>query len=171
MDTAIRPEAPTDAAQVHDVVRSAFGRDDEAILVASLRSLPGVLSFVAVAGPRVIGHVMFSPIMLPCAESPAAARGLAPVAVVPDLRRQGVGSGLIRFGLAELERNGVDVVFVLGDPDFYGRFGFVPAHAVGLRSRWGGQDGAFLVLELAEGALGGCRGTVEYLPVFDEFVG
>jgi putative acetyltransferase len=88
--------------------------------------------------------------------------------VSPAWQRRGVGSALVRAGLDACRRASQRVVVVLGDPRYYGRFGFEPAAARGLR--YGAQaTDAFQVLELEPGALGGVRGQVEYLPPFDEF--
>jgi putative acetyltransferase len=85
----IREERAFDAAQVRDVVSAAFGRKTEATLVEQLRAEDGVFAFVALEGPEVVGHIMFSPVTFSPTENrdpPAKpfGMGLAPLAVRPD---------------------------------------------------------------------------------------
>jgi putative acetyltransferase len=164
----IRPEAQEDWAAVEAVTCAAFRQDAEATLVAKLRSCPDVLSLVAIAEGAVVGHVMFSPVTLPGVDAAPVIRGLAPVAVLPELQCHGIGTRLIAAGLDELRRKGIEVVVVLGHSTYYPRFGFRPGSAVGVRCKWGEDTDSFQVLELVPGAAGRCRGMVEYLPVFDD---
>ena len=99
--------------------------------------------------------------------TPSSTMGMAPVAVLPKHQRRGVGSRLIWAGL-ELCRPIDPVVFVLGDPAYYTRFGFRSAPERGLRFRSSEFDAAFMVIELSPDALAGRTGMVEYLPPFDE---
>lgn len=94
--------------------------------------------------------------------------GLAPVAVLPDYQRQGIGSLLIGQGLKECARLGCKAVVVLGDPEYYSRFGLTPAQEKGLRCEYTVPDEAFMVLELKSGALEGCVGTVKYRSEFNQ---
>jgi putative acetyltransferase len=91
-----------------------------------------VLSLVAEYHGGVIGHVLFTAAHVEPAATGVTARILAPLAVDPRHQGRGVGSALVRTGLADLDGAGVDLVFVLGDPAYYGRFGFVPATPAGL---------------------------------------
>jgi putative acetyltransferase len=161
----IRREAAADFERVRAVVQEAFGRDDEALLVTRLRRSEGVLSLVAVEGGIVVGHAMFSPVTV--GRHAVVARGLAPVAVAVAHQRRGVGTRLIEHGIAALRNEGVALVVVLGHPDYYARFGFVPAAPLGLHCKWGRQEGAFRVRELVAGSLTKVRGRVEYLATFD----
>jgi putative acetyltransferase len=94
--------------------------------------------------------------------------GLGPVAVLPEYHRQGIGSRLIDVGLQRCRRAGHGVVFVLGHPDYYPRFGFRPASADGFFYKKHEFDPYFFVLELEPGAIGELSGEVRYLPPFDE---
>jgi putative acetyltransferase len=175
-EIVVRHETGADWPAVEGVVRQAFGRADEARLVAALRGGGGVLSLVAVVEGRIVGQAMFSPVSLRGAERTAGAgptaappaRGLAPIAVAREWQRRGVGARLVREGLTVLRREGVGVVVVLGDPGYYARFGFVAGAHHGLRCKWGGDEGAFQVLELIDGAAAGYRGMVDYPAAFDE---
>ena len=97
--------------------------------------------------------------------------GLAPVSVLPDRQRQGIGSALVDRGLELLRERGCPFVAVLGDPHFYPRFGFERASAHGLTCRWEGvSDEAFMVLILDVAAMQGVSGLVEFRAEFDEAV-
>ena len=163
----IRPETPADHDAVDRVHRQAFGQPDEADLVEQLRreAHPHV-SLVAEADGTVVGHIFFSPVEIPSAGRSVAAMGLAPMAVLPEWQRQGIGAQLVREGLAACRRRDVDAVVVLGHPDYYPRFGFRPAAAFGLRSTYDGPTEAFMALELTEGALRAAEGAVTYHPSF-----
>jgi putative acetyltransferase len=121
---------------------------------------------VAVDGEQVVGHILFTAVTVE-PEVPAwTALGLAPMAVLPQYQRQGVGSQLVRAGLAECLRQGHTVVVVLGHPAYYPRFGFVPAAAKGLRCEYPVPDEVFMVAELMPEALAGRTGLVKYRPEF-----
>lgn len=161
----IRPETLDDAPAVRRVNEVAFGHPDEADLVDRLRDRAGsYLAFVAVDEDEVIGHIAFTPVTVDPPGPAFSALGLAPMAVVPGRQRGGVGSALVREGLAACRAAGVDAVFVLGHPDYYPRFGFEPAAARGIGNEYGAPAEAFMVLELAADALSGVTGTARYDP-------
>jgi len=151
---------------VHRVNEHAFGGPDEAQLVDALRAAaePNI-SLVAVVDDQIVGHIFFSPVSVGGEES--CAMGLAPMAVLPDYQRQGVGSQLVRVGLRECARLGYDVVVVLGHAEYYPRFGFIPASQKGLQSEYPVPDDVFMVVELKPDALGGRRGLVKCRPEFN----
>jgi putative acetyltransferase len=163
----VRPERPDDHAAVYHVNELAFGRRVEADLVERVRAAGrAVVSLVAEEAGRVVGHILFSPVSI---ESPAGrhpAVGLAPMAVLPDRQRRGIGASLVRRGLEECRRQGRERVVVLGHPEYYVRFGFVPASRFGIRCEYDAPDEAFMALALRPGALGGCPGTAVYAPEF-----
>lgn len=168
-DLVIRPERPADGPAVESLVRDAFGSEAEAALVRRLRTEAGVVSLVAEEAGVVVGHILFSPVTVTGGEGPAAkgAVGLAPMAVLPERQRRGVGGALIRAGLAACAEQDVAVVFVLGHPAYYPRFGFVPAAACGLHYGDGSRDAAFFLRELKAGAAAALRGRVAFHPAFD----
>ncbi|MEG3941912.1 N-acetyltransferase [Microcoleus sp. S36b_A3] len=163
----IRPEKPEDVEAVRSVNIAAFGRENEANLVDRLRGSASTFSFVAVQCDRIVGHIFFSPVAVAgkCSSN-LSILGLAPVAVLPSYQRQGIGSLSIREGLKECARSGFQAVVVLGDPDFYSRFGFVPASSKSLGCEYDVPDEAFMVLELESGALQDCSGRVKYRSEF-----
>jgi putative acetyltransferase len=159
----IRPEQPGDEAAIDAVHKSAFPAEDEAKLVAALRSAGRLsISLVAVEGERIVGHIAFSPVAIDGVE---CGLGLAPVAVVPEYQRKGIGGKLVQEGLAAAKQSGTGFVVVLGHPEYYPRFGFHRASSRGLNNVYGVDD-AFMVMELKDGALSGDCGLVTYGPEF-----
>lgn len=170
---AVRPELPEDEAGIRRVHEEAFGRPDEADLVDHLREKDNLLlSLVAVAEGRIIGHVAFSPVVIEPGEGgmePFRAVGLAPVGVLPEHQGKGVGSALVRAGCEECERRGSPLVILLGHPEYYGRFGFVPAKPFGVEHPFGPDvpDEAFMLRFAGENFPANARGLVRYAPEFD----
>jgi putative acetyltransferase len=163
----IRTEKLEDVEAVRKVNIAAFDRENEANLVDRLRGISSTLSFVAVQSDRIVGHIFFSRVsVVGKCSSNLSMLGLAPVAVLPDYQRQGIGTLLIREGLKECVRSGFQAVVVLGHPDFYPRFGFVPASRKSLGCEYDVPDENFMVLELESGALQDCSGTVKYRSEF-----
>lgn len=110
---------------IRSINEAAFGRPDEADLVDGLRSEGAVLlSLVAEVERQIVGHVLFSRMSIETSGGPVPAAALAPVAVLPDHQRRGIGEQLIRHGLDLLRARGERIVIVLGHPGYYPRFGF-----------------------------------------------
>lgn len=163
----IRPELPEDFATVFEIHSRAFSRSEEAELVDKLRSVADPqISLVAELNGQVVGHIFFSPVTIEDEESSFVALGLAPMAVLPELQNQGVGSLLVKEGLNAARRMSQNIVVVLGHPEFYPRFGFEVASRKGLRCEFPAPDKAFMIIELEPGALHGRAGVVKYLPEF-----
>lgn len=159
----IRHETPEDVAAVRRVEELAFGRTDEAALVDALRARGKVtLSLVAEEAACVVGHVLLSPVTI----GTATAVGLAPLAVLPQCQRRGIGSGLVRRGLAECRAAGHECAVVLGEPDYYRRFGFETAARHGVRCEFDVPEEAFMMLALRPGALADLGGVARYEPEF-----
>src|SRR5262249_48789511 len=146
----------------------AFGRPGEARLVDLLRGRDGMLlSLVATVDDRVVGHILFTHVRL---EAPAAVlegAGLGPMAVLPAFQRSGVGSRLVADGVARLRARGCPFVVVLGHPEYYPRFGFVPASRHGVDCQWSVPDEAFMILPLDPLRLEGVSGVARYRDEFD----
>jgi putative acetyltransferase len=124
----------------------------------------------AVKSKQVVGHILFSPIIIETQKAAVPVLSLAPMAVLPEFQNQGVGLELVRQGLRESKRLGHNIVVVVGHPGYYPRFGFTPARAKGLEVPFKVPDEAFMVLELIPGTLDGIKGTVIYPPEFNEVV-
>ena len=155
----IRPETAEDRDAVRSLVAAAFPTRAEAGLVDRLRADgDAVYSLVATEGGAVVGHVLFSRMT-----APFRALGLAPVSTAAGHRRQGIAARLIAEGLVRARRDGWAGVFVLGDPAYYGRFGFDVALAAGFASPYAGGHFMALTLGAAPPTL---AGAVAYASAF-----
>lgn len=158
---AVRTEQAGDREAIRRIHEEAFGRRDEADLVDALRrsgNLP--VSLVALEAKYPVGHIAFSPVTVDGPPAAPPAVGLAPVAVLPRLQGRGIGSRLVEAGLEECRRLGYGLVFVLGHPGYYPRFGFTPAVEAGLRWEHDAPAEAFLVKEILAGSLARAGGGV-----------
>lgn len=150
---------------IHSINEAAFGRPDEANLVDSLRSEGALLaSVVAELDKRIVGHILFSRMSIETEGGSILAAALAPIAVLPEHQRRGIGGRLIRHSLDLLRRRGEHIVVVLGHPDYYPRFGFSSGKARSLESPFPPE--AYMAMELSPGALDGIRGRVRYPVAF-----
>lgn len=161
MTILIRGENPSDHAAIRCVMTAAFRQAEEADLVDALRrDGDAVLTLVALVDGRVVGHALFSRL-----SAPMGALALAPVAVLPERQGRGVGSALIRAGLARAAAAGWEAVFVVGDPGYYRRFGFSTALAAGFSSPYAGPH---FMATATRGALSITTGRVAYAPAFGQ---
>ena len=160
----IRSEAPEDSSAIREINRRAFGGMQEAEIIDALRgSCPGIISLVAVLNEKLVGHILFSPVVIDSPRGAVSGMGLGPLAVIPDYQRQGIGSQLVSAGLEEVNELSSPFVVVLGHPDYYPRFGFERASAHGIRSQWSlVPDEAFMVLLLDKELMLGVSGTAYY---------
>lgn len=125
----LRDGAPTDLAALERLYPAAFPTEDLLPLVRDLLAGRGdVLSLVAVRDQELVGHIAFTLCHLAGRSEQIAL--LAPLAVAPAWQKRGIGGTLVRAGLQRLGALDVAMVLVLGDPDYYGRFGFRPGHGV-----------------------------------------
>ena len=165
-DATIRSEEARDRDAVRLVNERAFGGREEADIVEALhRANAVVVALVAEVGAAVVGHILFSPVTVEHSNNPPLV-GLAPMAVAPGHQRKGIGSHLVREGLARCRAAGVDGVVVLGHAEYYPRFGFVPAVQFGLRCEYDVPADVFMALELTHDALRGVSGLVRYHAAF-----
>lgn len=163
----IRVEKETDLAGVHDVNVSAFETSAEANLVGALREqAKPIVSLVAEDNGVIVGHIMFSPVSL--ADNPnLKVMALAPIAVVPRLQGQGMGSALVWEGLEQCRQLGFVGVVVLGHPRYYHRFGFFPSTRFGIYSEYEVPEEVFMAMELQSEALSGKTGRVKFHVAFN----
>jgi putative acetyltransferase len=165
----IRSEKPVDIAVVHQVVEQAFEQPAEANLVDALRrNGKARLSLVAEDNGRVIGHILFSPVTIETAEGLLEGIGLAPLAVSPERQNEGIGSALVEEGLRQCREAKYPFVVVLGHPNYYPRFGFVPASRFNVKSEYDVRDEVFMIQELQQSSLLGIAGTAKYQNEFNE---
>jgi putative acetyltransferase len=141
----VRLEQSEDITAVRMVNETAFGQSQEAKIVDAIRATcRDAVSFVALSDGQIVGHIFFSPVVVTCTDRKVSGMGLAPMAVLPAHQYQGIGSRLVRAGLEILRQRSCPYVVVLGHPEYYPRFGFVPASRHGIVCQWEGvPDGAF----------------------------
>lgn len=173
----IRESTPSDHTEIFAVHTAAFGAEkgpEIAELVRGLMqddtALPR-LSLVALEGDRILGHILYTRAVVPDPPADVAVQLLAPLAVLPEAQGQGVGGRLIRAGLERLKAAGVELVFVLGHPDYYPRYGFAPAGAQGFDAPYPIPEknaGAWMVRALADGVIGRVRGKLQCSEVLDQ---
>jgi putative acetyltransferase len=159
----IRQEQPGDAAGIHAVHAECFPTPGEARLVDALRAAGRLtVSVLAEVDGVIVGHVAVSPVTV---ASGAVGAGIGPVAVVSSQRRRGVAAELMRAALEHCPAAGFGWAVVLGDPAYYGRFGFGPASEFGLSDEFNGGL-AFQAIELTPGTLPRNAGVVRYASEF-----
>ena len=165
----IRPEEPRDRGVALEIERLAFGSEEESDIVVAVRDDEGSFALVAEEAGDVIGHVQFSRAWI----GDVAVLALGPIGVLPERQSRGTGSKLIRAWLEDARARGEVAVILLGDPDFYRRFGFEPALALGLSNPFVGvrPDGFeiaaehFMVAMLEDVPI---AGEVRWHPAFGE---
>ncbi|MCA1834734.1 MAG: N-acetyltransferase [Actinobacteria bacterium] len=163
---SIREELPADHDAIYQVEKAAFDTPLQAEIVERLRmQVKPFLSLVAVADADVVGHICFSPATIEGEPSIEAAQ-LSPLAVRPDHHGRGIGSALIREGIKRCRPVGWSLVFLLGDPKFYSRFGFQLAASLGFGYPDPMALPAFHVLALVPHARERV-GVVHFHPAFD----
>jgi putative acetyltransferase len=170
--SVIRDERSPDAPAIRAVLEAAFSQALEADLVDRLRTAcRDRISLVACDDDRIVGHILFTPAIIDKPEGTVVGYGLAPMAVLPELQRTGIGSALVHAGIERLRHSGCPFVIVVGHPTYYPRFGFVPASTCGIRCEWDGvPDEAFMVLVLEPSISSQLAGLARYRPEFGEAI-
>ena len=165
----VRKSKESDLNDILGVEAQAFGNEEGPKIVDLVNGLffdptaIPLLSLMAVSEDRAIGHILFTNARISHLKKPISAAILAPLAVIPDAQSQGVGGQLIEEGLRLLAESGVDLVFVLGHPDYYPRHGFKPAGALGFEAPYPIPDknaNAWMVQELRTGVIDSVSGKV-----------
>lgn len=171
MKLIIRTERKEDYSRITEVIDLAFMQKQEGRLVEKLRKNPDFipeLSLVAEFENQIVGHILFFPIEIKSTNVQFPSLALAPMSVVPEYRRKGVGKRLVSEGLKRAKRMGFKSVIVLGHSEYYPKFGFVPASKWNIKAPFSVPDNVFFAIELAEGGLKGVSGTVEYPEEFND---
>jgi putative acetyltransferase len=173
----IRKSTETDRAVIEKIHTTAFGKEkgpEIAELVTGLfddTTAAPLLSLVAVENDQLVGHILFTKSLLTDTDTPVSIRLLAPLAVLPEAQAQGVGRKLIKEGLNQLRNAGVDLVFVLGHPEYYPRCGFTTAGMLGFEAPYPIPDehaDAWMVHALKEGIIGRVKGKVQCSKVLNQ---
>ena len=134
-DLTIRAALPADRQVIRVLVERAFGQPLEAVLVDFLvDDGDAVLELVAERQGEIVGHILFSRLMIEVGPEAFPAVALAPIGIDPDLQRQGIGGALITEAHNRLREAGERLSVVLGDPAYYSRFGYQRGPAQGFAS-------------------------------------
>jgi putative acetyltransferase len=128
MNVIIRNEMESDVEVISDVTRSAFenhpySHQTEQFIIDALRTARALtISLVAEVGGKVAGHIAFSPVTI--SDGSRDWYGIGPISVLPEFQRQGIGKSLMQEGLSLLKASGAKGCVLVGDPQYYERFGF-----------------------------------------------
>lgn len=171
----IRKENTFDHNWVIELTEKAFetleiSDHNEGKLVDKLRKSPTFideLSLVAELNGQVVGHILFTPIVIDNGEQKFQSLILAPVSVLPEFQKMGIGGQLIHAGHQKAVELGFQSVILIGHPEYYPRFGYKPASTWGIKSPIPlPSDDVFMAVELSDGSLSGVSGTVVFPPEF-----
>ena len=172
MELVIRQESEADFAEVYELNKISFEHDTEAKLVDLLRksnSFIPELSLVALVGNRVVGHILFTKIIIKDDKGGENySLALAPMSVTPHLQKQGIGGQLITHGLNKAKELGYTSVIVLGHEKYYPKFGFVPADTWKIKCPYDVPTNVFMGIELVTDGLKNVTGMVHYPKEFEE---
>lgn len=165
----IRHETLADFEAIRKVNLRAFEQSNEGNIVDALRVAGALtISLVALHDNQIVGHIAFSPVTIESGDGSFTALGLGPMAILPEHQNEGIGSQLVEAGLKECLRLDHEIVVVIGYPEYYPRFGFVPAGPSGIKWEHKVPEDAFMFVELNVGALAGRTGVVKFHPAFNE---
>ena len=170
--TDIRSEKPEDIEAVRTLNKLAFHQETEGVIIDKIRSnCNEIFSLIAELDNKVIGHILFSPVMLKSDHSELKGMGLGPMAVLPEFQNRGIGSSLVNHGLKLVKEAGYPYVIVLGHPSYYPRFGFQPASKFQFQCQWEDvPDEAFMALIFDKKEIKDNAGTIFYRDEFNEGV-
>jgi len=169
MNDEIREAIETDKQGITDVIVAAFGEEEGQVidkLVWDLTEDPSaqpMLSLVATHEGRIVGHILFTNTSINTSQGTVSSTILAPLSVHPSYQRQGIGGRLIKAGLERLKENKVELVFVLGHPSYYPKFGFITAGVNGFEAPYPiapKNSEAWMVQALRPGAIEQISGQV-----------
>ena len=166
----IRQEIPEDIRDIHALNEQAFGAPEEANIIDKLRdTCEGLLSLVAIEKEKIVGHILFSPVTIEGKHGVVKGMGLAPMAVLPEKQRRGIGTQLVKRGIEDLRKTECPFIIVLGHPEYYPRFGFEIASQYGIKSQWEGvPDEAFMIRWFDKSMMNHVSGVGRYRDEFSE---
>ncbi len=169
MEIEIRSAQTQDHININQLIKKAFGQENESHLVNALRHRPDhveELEMVAVLNGAVVGHIFYSQIKIVGENEETPSLALAPMAVLPDHQQKGIGKQLVEESLRMAKSLGFQSVVVLGHPEYYPKFGFVPASTFSISAPIQVPDQAYMALELQANSLEKVSGRVAYPPEF-----
>ena len=164
----IREEQASDIEAIWKINVDAFETDAEASLVNALRNSDCIyISLVSELENKAVGHILFTLVELSGNKNKLKIVGLAPMAVLNKYQNKGIGSKLVEAGLDKCKLLGYDAVVVLGHPNYYPKFGFVPSIKYGIKSEYEVPDEVFMILELIPKSLKNHEGVIKYHEAFN----
>ena len=170
MAIIIRAEIPSDIEAIYKIEAAAFEGEAHAELVNQLRAEEElILSHVAVVNDKLVGHAAYSLVTVTDGDIVRRFPALGPIGVMPRCQGRGIGSALVRAGLEAIRDMGNGLVFLVGSPLYYPRFGYQPAQPLGFTSDYVEDESRhehFMVAVLDEGALTEVRGHVRFHDAF-----
>ena len=163
----ITKEKPNEIQQIRKINLLAFETTTEADLVDRLRDsgIP-IISLVAEIGDKLVGYILFTPMTSDNSDIKIA--GLAPMAVLPEYQNNGIGSALVEKGLEYCADEKYEAVAVLGHPNYYPKFGFIPSTRFDLISEYDVPKEVFMVKELVSHSLSKVSGVIKYHEEFNK---
>ncbi|MBI5623296.1 MAG: N-acetyltransferase [Elusimicrobia bacterium] len=163
----VRKEQPEDIPAIRELTTAAFKESAEADIVDNIRKHhKDALSLVATRDEKVVGHILFSPVIIECGKKKVKGMALGPMAVAPEEQRKGIGTELVRAGISRMRGRSIPYVVLVGHPDFYPRFGFERASRRGITCKWDVPDDVFMILILHDPTMLGVTGQAQFVPEF-----
>ncbi len=166
----IREERSSDLKTINEINDLAFGQPQEALVINKIRASGAeILSLVAEIDDRVVGHIFFSPAEIEYNDEKIVGMGLAPMAVLPEFQKKGIGKALINESLNILNKKQTAFIIVLGHPAYYPKFGFERASKYGIKCQWQDvPDEAFMIMILNHDKMANVTGTAKYREEWNE---
>ena len=172
MAILIRSETPQDIDTIYRIEAAAFEGEAHADLVNQLRAEDElILSHVAILNGKIVGHAAYSLVTVTDSDFEQRFPALGPIGALPRYQGQGIGSALVRAGLEAMSELGYGLLFLVGSPRYYPRFGYQPAQPLGFTSDYVEDESRhehFMVAVLDESALVDVRGHVRFHDAFHQ---
>lgn len=176
MNISMRLEEEKDFRDVENMTREAFWDIykpgcDEHLIVHKIRKVHAFvkeLNFIACDKDTIVGNIIYSKAKVINEENKEfEVLCMGPLGVLPDYQRKGIGSLLMNYSIEKAKQLGHKAIIIMGNPEYYHRFGFINAKEYGVQTSWGGNFDAFMVLELYDSAMDGISGKFHEDKVFE----
>ena len=166
----IRKEEERDFVSIKMINDLAFCQSQEGNVINKVReSDTHALSMVAELDDKIVGHIFYSTAIIECNNEMIIGMGLAPMSVLPEYQKQGIGKKLINESLKILKKEAVPFIIVLGHENYYPKFGFEIASKYGIKCQWDGvPDEAFMIMILDEAKMSNVKGVAKYRDEWNE---
>ena len=173
----IRKSTESERKEILNIHNQAFGKEKGPVIAKLVDDLLNdetampIFSLVAVENNKLIGHILYTKAVVTQTEISISAQILAPLAILPEKQKKGIGEKLINEGLRLLKASGTELVFVLGHPTYYPRCGFIPAGEQGFEAPYPIPEehaGAWMIQELNGDILVKNSGKIQCSKVLNE---